>query len=118
MNISMQFVQRAGRMASTVLIATALAAGMAPAAYAINIERVMSPGGIELWLVRDGMMPLIALDFAIRGGANQDPADKAGLANLAVELIDEGAGEFDSKAWPWDFISLPISSANERLVLY
>jgi zinc protease len=95
----LQFVQRTGRLAATALVAATLTSGAAPAALATNIERVVSPGGIEVWLVRDAAVPLIAVDFAFRGGANQDPPDKPGLANLAIELIDEGAGDLDSKAF-------------------
>src|SRR5436309_1541621 len=95
----MHFVRRAGRFAATALVTAALTSAAASAAQATNIERVTSAGGIEFWLVRDSTVPVIALDFAIRGGANQDPADKPGLANLATELLDEGAGELDSKAF-------------------
>src|SRR5207247_4259326 len=41
----------------------------APAARAMTIERVVSPGGIEAWLVRDQTLPLIAVEFAILGSA-------------------------------------------------
>ncbi|HZE47104.1 MAG TPA: insulinase family protein, partial [Xanthobacteraceae bacterium] len=72
---------------------------MAAPAAATKIERVRSPGGIEVWLVQETTVPLIAMDFAFRGGASQDPADKSGTANLAAELLDEGAGDLDSKAF-------------------
>jgi zinc protease len=62
----------------------------------MQIERVVSRGGIEAWLVRHPGAPLIAVDFAIRGSADQDPADKPGVANLATSLLDEGAGPFDA----------------------
>jgi zinc protease len=62
----------------------------------MKIERVVSRGGIEAWLVRHPGAPLIALDFAIRGSADQDPADKPGTANMATSLLDEGAGPFDA----------------------
>jgi zinc protease len=68
-------------------------------AQATNIERVTSPGGIEIWLVREATVPLIAIDFAFTGGAAQDPADKSGTANMAVSLLDEGAGELDDRAF-------------------
>ncbi|HEY1748194.1 MAG TPA: pitrilysin family protein [Xanthobacteraceae bacterium] len=68
-------------------------------AFATTIERVVSPGGIEAWLVREPAVPLIAIDFAFVGGAAQDPAGKGGTANLVASLLDEGAGEFDSKAF-------------------
>jgi zinc protease len=70
-----------------------------PAADATTIQRIVSPGGIEAWLVRESTVPLIALDFAFRGGADQDPVGKAGVASMATELLDEGAGEYDSKTF-------------------
>lgn len=70
-----------------------------PAAAATKIERVVSPGGIEAWLVEDHSMPLISVALAFRGGAAADPADKAGLATLASGLLDEGAGPLDSEAF-------------------
>lgn len=75
-----------------------LAAGILPA-RAVEVQRVVSPGGVEAWLVEDHSNPIIALDLAFRGGAALDPAGKAGLANLASGLIDEGAGELDSQAF-------------------
>ena len=72
---------------------------VATPAFATTIERVVSPGGIEAWLVREPAVPLIAIDFAFVGGAAQDPAGKGGTANLVASLLDEGAGEFDSKAF-------------------
>jgi zinc protease len=76
------------------------AALMAPlAAQATTIQRVVSPGGIEAWLVQDPSVPLIAFDFSFRGGANQDPVDKPGVATMTAALLDEGAGELDSKSF-------------------
>ena len=77
----------------------AVAACSASGRSATKIERVVTPGGIEVWLVRDATVPLIAIDFGFRGGATQDPADKAGIANMMVSLLDEGAGDLDAKAF-------------------
>jgi zinc protease len=88
--------------ALSLLPAVTLAAAvlMAPlVAQATTIQRVVSPGGIEAWLVQDPSVPLIAFDFSFRGGANQDPVDKPGVATMATSLLDEGAGEFDSKSF-------------------
>ena len=68
-------------------------------ALATTIERVVSPGGIEAWLVREPAIPMIAVDFAFVGGAVQDAAGKGGTANLVASLLDEGAGDLDSKAF-------------------
>jgi zinc protease len=68
-------------------------------AQAQKIERIVSPGGIEFWFVRDATVPLISLNFAFRGGSVQDPDDKGGLAEMTVATLDEGAGEFDGTAF-------------------
>ena len=76
-----------------------LFAASAHPAHATTIERVVSAGGIEAWLVHEPAVPLIAVDFAFVGGAVQDLPGKAGTANLAASLLDEGAGDLDSKAF-------------------
>lgn len=78
--------------------AVALFAAFAPA-HATKIERVISPGGIEAWLVQDSTVPLIAVEFAFAGGSTQDSPDKPGVANFAAGMLDEGAGDLDSKAF-------------------
>lgn len=61
-----------------------------------RIQRVVSPGGIEAWLVHDTTLPLVAIELAFVSGSAQDPADKPGVASLMSSLLDEGAGELDS----------------------
>ncbi len=84
---------RQAAAAVLVLTATALPAN------ATTIQRVVSPGGIEAWLVQEPAVPLIAVDFAFGGGSVQDPPGKGGTANLAASLLGEGAGDLDSKAF-------------------
>jgi zinc protease len=86
------------RAGAVALIAAALIAFAVPA-QATKIERVVSPGGIEIWLVRDSTVPVIALNFAFRGGGAQDPANKAGVSDLAISTLDEGAGDLDATAF-------------------
>ena len=71
----------------------------AAAAGAVEVQRVVSPGGIEAWLVEDRANPIISLDLAFRGGAAHDPIGKEGLATLVSSLIDEGAGSIESQAF-------------------
>src|SRR6185312_12921124 len=68
-----------------------------PAAHATTIEHVVSPKGIEAWLVHDRTVPLIAMQYSFTGGSSQDPSDKAGLAYMVSSLLDEGAGSLSSK---------------------
>jgi zinc protease len=69
------------------------------AGHTINVVRVLSPGGIEAWLVSDHSNPIINMHFAFRGGASLDPDGKEGLANMVSGLLDEGAGDLDSQAF-------------------
>jgi zinc protease len=71
----------------------------APAASAMNIEKITSPSGIEEWLVQERTVPLVTLNYAFQGGASQDDAGKSGTANLAADLLDEGAGDLDGKTF-------------------
>jgi zinc protease len=81
------------------VLAAALFGLTAGSVAATTIERVVSPGGIEAWLVHEPAVPLVAVDFAMNGGASQDPAEQAGLANMVASLIDEGAGDLNAEAY-------------------
>ena len=76
----------------------------APAAQArdalLNIQEVTSSGGLKAWLVEDHSVPVISLQFAFKGiGTAQDAPDKQGLARMASNTMDEGAGDLDSQAF-------------------
>ncbi|MBS0534864.1 MAG: insulinase family protein [Proteobacteria bacterium] len=68
-------------------------------ASAMTIEKIVSPKGITAWLVREKAVPLVALNYAFKGGATQDSAGKGGTANLVADTLDEGAGDLDSNAF-------------------
>jgi zinc protease len=68
-------------------------------ARAVNVQEIVTPRGIKAWLVEDYAVPLLALEFALKGGAAQDPPGKAGAATMLAALLDEGAGELDSAAF-------------------
>jgi zinc protease len=82
----------------TISVVAALIAG-AGAASAMTIEKIVSPSGIQAWLVREKAVPLVTLNYAFHGGASQDEADKAGTAHLAADMLDEGGGDLDSKTF-------------------
>lgn len=77
-------------------------------ACAMDITRVVSPGGVEAWLVEDHANPIIAMEVEFRGGASQEPAAKAGLSTLAAGLLDEGAGPLDSQTFQGKLEDLAI----------
>lgn len=82
-----------------LLLVCLFALSAARPAQAIEVERVVSPGGIEAWLVRDPKVPVLSIEFSFEGGSALDPEGKEGLANLASTLLDEGAGPLDSAAF-------------------
>jgi zinc protease len=89
----------AWRALTRLTVALALAGAVLPARAATDVERVISPLGIEAWLVRSPTAPLIAIDFAFRGGSSQDPAGKPGVATMVAGLIDEGAADVDARSF-------------------
>lgn len=64
-------------------------------AWAVTVEKVVSPGGIEAWLVQDHANPIIAMQVAFAGGSAVE--SKPGLAHMMAGLLDEGAGPFGSQ---------------------
>ncbi len=66
-------------------------------AAAMTIDRVVSPGGIEAWLVQDHTIPAVDIEFTFRGGAALEPRGQEGVANLLSDMLLEGAGDLDSQ---------------------
>jgi len=84
------------RLAAAALTSLAL---LVPAAAAVDVKAIKSPGGIDIWLVEERGLPIISIDAAFEGGAQLDPVGKAGLAYLTSTLMNEGAGDLDSTAF-------------------
>ncbi|MGA3302032.1 MAG: pitrilysin family protein [Methylovirgula sp.] len=86
---------------------------------AASVQKVLSKAGIEAWLVEDYAVPLIAVEFAFKGGASQDPKGKPGLASLLAGVLDEGAGPYDSRAFHavLDDYAIEISFSADRDIL-
>lgn len=97
----------AARSMFAVLALALLLLPLRPAA-AVEVQRVVSPGGIVAWLVEDRSVPLLSISMAFDGGAATDPAGKAGLANMVSGLLDEGAGDLDSEAFQRKLADLSI----------
>lgn len=82
-----------------LIVAFAFSAWASAARAEIDIREITSPKGVKAWLVEDYTIPLIAINFAFKGGSTQDPAGMEGLAYLMTGLFDEGAGDLDSDAF-------------------
>jgi zinc protease len=86
------------RRAVVTAVALIVLAVAAPAS-AFQVQEITSPGGIKAWLVEDHSIPLLSLSLAFRGGSALDPVGKDGTSQLVAGLLDEGAGDLDSKAF-------------------
>jgi zinc protease len=80
-------------------LAAALLSTFSGPAYAMKIQTIKSPGGIEAWLVEEHAVPMMAMRFAFDGGSSQDPDGKEGLANFLSAMLDEGAGALTSREY-------------------
>ncbi|MET4807035.1 pitrilysin family protein [Limibacillus sp. MBR-115] len=87
------------RLSAVAGLALLTILSLAASVRAAEVQKVLSPGGIEAWLIEDHSNPILAIEFAFSGGAALDPAGKEGLANMVSGLLDEGAGSYDSTAF-------------------
>ena len=65
----------------------------------VDIQEVTTPGGITAWLVEEPSIPFVALEIRFKGGTSLDAPGKRGAINLMTGLLEEGAGDLDSRAF-------------------
>ncbi|HRC27055.1 MAG TPA: insulinase family protein, partial [Alphaproteobacteria bacterium] len=106
-----------------VLLFAVLMAGLSSPGCALarerflDIKEVKVPSGPSVWLVEDHRVPVLSVAFAFRGsGAAGDPKGKEGLAQLASNTLDEGAGELDAQAFQKALrdVSVELSFSSSR----
>lgn len=90
-------VANSAHRALFVIVLLCTVALMAARAQAVEIQEITSPGGIKAWLVEDHTIPLITMRFAFEGGSANDPEGREGLSHFLSGMLDEGAGELESK---------------------
>ncbi len=54
--------------------------------------------GLRVLLIERHEVPLVSISLAVRSGEDTDPAGKAGLSSLALDLLDEGTATRDAVA--------------------
>ena len=69
----------------------------AEAAKVLDVQKIKTPAGIEVWLVQDKSVPVISMSYSFEGGLVYDPEDKPGVGRLVSILLDEGADELTSQ---------------------
>ena len=69
------------------------ALGPAPKLNLPAIEKRALSNGLPVWIVEAHDVPLVQVNLLVLAGANDDPADKFGVASMTSSMLDEGAGE-------------------------
>ena len=68
-------------------------------ALAADIQNLDLGKNAQVWFAEDHTVPIVAVAAALPAGSSYDPGAKPGLAAFATALMDEGAGNMDSKAF-------------------
>ncbi len=58
-----------------------------------EVQQWTLKNGLAVWLLEVHEAPLVSLRVVTTHGAATDPVDKAGVASLMVDMMDEGAGD-------------------------
>jgi predicted Zn-dependent peptidase len=74
------------------------AVGPAPALTLPPLEKRTLSNGLQVWIMGVHKVPVVHVELAVRTGISADPAGKFGLASLAADMLDEGAGGRDALA--------------------
>ncbi|HKY05270.1 MAG TPA: pitrilysin family protein [Blastocatellia bacterium] len=88
-------------------------AATASAASRLDVERIELPNGLTLLLSESHATPSVALNAVVRAGSRFEPDDKAGLASLTGELLDEGTATHTSQQ-----IAEAIEAVGGRMATY
>jgi zinc protease len=64
-------------------------------ALGFDIVEFTTPGGIEVRLVEDHELPLVAMEFVLARGSIDEPVGKEGVLSFVTSLVDEGSGSYD-----------------------
>jgi zinc protease len=96
----------------TFLIAVAALAAQNPGVRLPESTRVVLENGVTLDLAPQAGVPLVSVTATVKGGAESDPAGRAGLAHITAELLRRGAGarNADRFSEDLDFIGADYSA--------
>src|SRR6056297_4363518 len=79
------------------ILAICLSLVALPAMADVEVKEITTPGGLEAWLVEEHNILFISIELRFRGGASLDAPGKRGATNLMVGLLEEGAGDLESR---------------------
>ena len=54
------------------------------------IEKTKLSNGLEVWMVEQKELPIVAMNLVLKSGQGNEPDDRTGLANITASLLDDG----------------------------
>lgn len=54
------------------------------------IEKTKLANGLEVWMVEQKELPIVAMNLVLKSGQGNEPDDRTGLANMTASLLDDG----------------------------
>ncbi len=77
------------------------------------VKRTLS-NGLPVWIVELHKVPVVQVNLIVKAGSGADPQGQLGIASLAAEMLDEGAGKRDALeiADAIDYLGASLSTAS------
>jgi len=96
------------------------AVGPAPSLKLPPLEKRTLSNGLQVWVMGVHKVPTVHLELAVKGGVAADPPRKFGLASLAADMLDEGAGSRNALeiADAVDFLGAELSATGAADATY
>ncbi len=54
------------------------------------IEKTKLANGLEVWMVEQKELPIVAMNLVLKSGQSNEPDNRTGLANMTASLLDDG----------------------------
>jgi zinc protease len=96
----------------------------------VPVQRIVSPSGVEAWLVSDATVPMVVMRAYWTGGSAGEPEALAGVTGVMADMLTEGAGALDANAYKerlqdlnmalgfssgWDGVGMSMTTLSENL---
>ncbi|MBA4750051.1 MAG: insulinase family protein [Alphaproteobacteria bacterium] len=92
-----------------------------PSAAQVSVAALTSGSGITFWFAEDHSVPVLSLVMSFRAGSAEAPAEKVAVASMLPDILLEGAGDLDTKAFHERLQTLGITisagSDDDRLTI-
>ncbi|MDQ3712789.1 MAG: insulinase family protein, partial [Acidobacteriota bacterium] len=94
------------------------------------IEKMKLSNGLDVWVVRQGELPIVSMNLVLKSGGTFEPADKSGVSSMTAALLDDGTktrsaldianglqsiGASMGSGSSWDSASVSMSSTTKNL---